>query len=203
MNVSSVFNVSQLTEELIKLCELAWRRGFMSGWSGNASARLDESSFLITAAGAIKGFLTQNDFVIIGSDGERLAGELRASSEWRVHASLYDALPAARFILHTHPVALQALELRETGKDARAFLSLPLYEARVWLAKLTFARAAPPGSPDAGLAAADAVSGRNNLPRAVWLPLHGLCAVAATPRDTFALTDELEHLASITLKAFP
>lgn len=186
-------------KELSELCRLAWERGFMAGWSGNASAKMDEDTFLITAAGAIKGTLKPSDFVLSRLNGE-VMGEGRPSSEWRLHARVYEALPEARVVLHTHPTAMQAVEL--IGGCGEDFLNAPIYEARVWRKRLAVARETKPGEAEVGAEGASAATraAKEGLPCAVWLPLHGLCAIGGKPMDTFALTDELERLADICLR---
>lgn len=186
-------------DELSALCRLAWERGFMAGWSGNASAKIGEDTFLITAAGAIKGLLAPGDFVLSRLNGE-LLGDGCPSSEWRLHARIYEALPGARFVLHTHPAAMQAVEL--IGAGGEDFLDAPIYEAKVWRKRLAVARETRPGEAEVGVEGASAAkrAAKEGLPCAVWLPLHGLCAIGVKPMDTFALTDELERLAEICLR---
>lgn len=191
--------LAEAVESLADCCRIAWREGMMRGWSGNASLRLG-GKMLITASGAAKGHLRPGQCVLMELDGSGICGGSKPSSEWRVHSALYAAMPQGRAILHTHPRALQALELAlaEKGEWPARFLDLPLYEAGMWRGCLRIAPALAPGGEELARAAAAVMTPREP-PCAVWLQGHGLCALGATLEEALCLTEELEHLAEVQL----
>lgn len=192
-----------LAEAAVSICEIcnkAWQKNLMAGWSGNASLRL-EAGILITAAGAAKGFLRPEDCLLATAAGKRLSGG-RPSSESGVHLALYAKFPECKAILHTHPTALQALEAGspETSNPCKALAALPLHEAAYWSAHFQYAPSFPPGRPEVARAVG-AVAFNAPLPLGIWLARHGLVCMGETLLDCLCLTEELEHLAQVALAA--
>jgi L-fuculose-phosphate aldolase len=100
--------------ELVKLGHFLYDRGFIAGISGNCSARLDESSFLITPTGRCKGELAPVDLIIV-----RLNGPIpeMASVEAKVHCAIYKTRGDVGAIIHAHPPFLTGLALAHIGLD--------------------------------------------------------------------------------------
>lgn len=201
----------KLIAELISVCNIAWQEGFMSGFSGNASLRIDGDKFLVTAAGCRKGQLKANEFLAVNKKLEILSGTGKPSSESAMHIAAYESAPMCNAVLHTHPLYLQILEEKGGLNDSRGgiFRNLPLYEAAMWLPKFFIADESIPGTGDvaesirkiighiAGSHQAG-ISDDNFLPIAIWMPKHGLCALGKTLEEALGITEELEHLAHIS-----
>ncbi|MEE6247124.1 MAG: class II aldolase/adducin family protein, partial [Pseudomonadota bacterium] len=86
----------QLTEqyqhvEKIGLNELA---------SGNLSCRLGDS-MLISPSGATADTIAPDNIVKVSLDGQ-WEGERKPSSEWRMHAAIYEAHEKTNAVVHTH-----------------------------------------------------------------------------------------------------
>jgi L-fuculose-phosphate aldolase len=89
--------------------ELA-RLGMNAVSSGNVSVRLGKG-MLITPTGCTAEGLRAADIVATDFDGDSKA-KLRPSSEWTMHAQIYQRVPDAHCVVHTHAdscVALSAL----------------------------------------------------------------------------------------------
>lgn len=187
---------------ICSVCRIAWREGMMSGWSGNASVRIGKNVFAITRAGSAKGFIEPGDCLLVNDAGQVLAGAGSPSSETALHLALYAASQSCNAILHTHPVCMQALNLLLGGRNMqeREFLRLPLYESRMWRQRLFLADALAPGSPELAQSAAKSLPNQAPLPCAIWLPEHGLCAMAENLLSALCMSEELEHLANVQLK---
>ena len=187
-------------DEIRRVCHNAWEKGLMAGWSGNASIKT-ENGIVITTSGTPKGFLNDQDFLLIDMQASIVAGWTKPSSETLLHLELYRAYPSCRAIFHTHPACLQALAIKMGGLPDyhEEFLNLPLYEAEMWKPRLFFGAAFPAGSREVALNAVDACEGRFCLPCAIWLERHGLAACGEDLRQAFCLTEELEHLAKVQL----
>lgn len=193
-------------KSLRRLCRAAWRQGLMAGFNGNASARCREMPdyCLVTCSGSAKGALGVSDFCLVRlSDGAWRKEPCRRSpsSELGVHLAIY-AKSAAGVILHTHPPALLAMEIAKGSLD-----DLPLFEAASWSRRLAHVRRLAPGTAELAEACATAtealVAGgaAGQEGGALWLSGHGLCAFGQNAQWTLALTEQLEHLASIWLAA--
>lgn len=194
-------------EEMRRICRDAWQGALLSGCNGNASQRLGDSGILcMTRSGAAKGRLQAADLCLVEASSGQVLANGPASSEAAVHLALYAARPECGAVLHSHPRHLLALSLvlQAQGEDSHALLRLPLYEAEVWRARLTFAPAIAPGSSELAAAVGEAasalpVSVGNPKGGAVWLAGHGLCCFAPSLGEALTMSEELEHLAAVQL----
>ena len=75
--------------------------GLSPQMSGNVSAR-NGGTILITPSGIPYTELSPDDISEIGLDGQVLAGPHAPSSEWQMHAAIYEAFPDAGGIVHAH-----------------------------------------------------------------------------------------------------
>ena len=92
--------------------------GLSQGSSGNASVR-SAKGFWITPTGMAPQRMRADDAVEIDPGGRVLAGTLRPSSEWPMHAAIYRARPDAQAIVHCH--SRHATALACCGRDIPAF----------------------------------------------------------------------------------
>jgi L-fuculose-phosphate aldolase len=83
------------------------RRGLNAASAGNVSART-EFGMRITPTGARVDGIRAEDIVTMDFSG-RFEGVLRPSSEWAMHAAIYQQNEAARVIVHAHSDAATAL----------------------------------------------------------------------------------------------
>ena len=92
--------------------------GLSLGSSGNASARSAHGMW-ITPTGLPPERMGPHDAVEVTLSGRVLAGTLRPSSEWPMHAAIYRARPDALAIVHCH--SRHATALACCGRDIPAF----------------------------------------------------------------------------------
>lgn len=111
---------SALREEICRVGESLFARGYTVGSAGNISARLDDG-FLITPTDACLGRLDPDRLARLDAAGEQISGD-RASKTIRLHRAIYDADPEVRAVVHTHSTHLVALSLTP-GVDPANILS--------------------------------------------------------------------------------
>ena len=169
-----------------------WLRGLFAGFNGNVSMRQGER-VVITATGSAKGHLTPKDLAVVDLASGAPLSSARASSELAVHLEIYRNQPRAQAIVHTHPPQLLALSLRGEGP----LLDLPLFEGRVFADKRTRVPAHPPGTPELGQAAGRASREFD----AVFMDNHGLVCWGESMTLALGLSEELESLAGIAIRA--
>lgn len=99
-------NFEEITIGLSECGRDFYRRGWVFGTSGNFSARISREPFrmCITASGNDKGKLNETQFLEVDEDTQVIGGEGKPSSETLLHLRLYDLIPDANSILHTHSV---------------------------------------------------------------------------------------------------
>lgn len=181
-----------VAREIREACAAGWSRGLFSGFNGNVSVRLGET-MIITRSGAAKGFLAPGGLTTMDVATGATTGAGTPSSECAVHLEIYRRVPDARAVVHTHPPNLLALDVATGGVD----LDLPLFEAEFYKAKLTALAPMQPGTKELGEAVGRAAEGHE----AVFMGHHGLVVHAATPLAALALSEELDSLAGIVLRA--
>jgi L-fuculose-phosphate aldolase len=93
----------RLREELVKFGRLCYERHLLVAMDGNLSALLPDGNVLCTKAGCHKGFLTDDDLVVIDRSGRKLRGTGNPTSEMAMHLACYDERPDIRSVIHTHP----------------------------------------------------------------------------------------------------
>lgn len=100
--MTSAGNEAELRRAIVEAqCNLV-SRGLTSGTSGNVSARLTADEMLITPTGVAPDELLPAHIVRTDLAGRPVGEQLAPSSEWRIHADIYRARPAAAAVVHCH-----------------------------------------------------------------------------------------------------
>jgi len=105
-------DIPDLSRQMMAAGELFHRRGWVPATGGNFSARLSPYLVLITASGNHKGELGEDDFLVAGLDGKPLEALRKASYETLLHMQIYQRMPTAGAVLHTHSPANTVLSRR-------------------------------------------------------------------------------------------
>ena len=169
--------------QLARIAAQLQSSGLNAGTSGNVSIRATDG-LLVTPSAVPPDLMTAEAMVELTDDGElRSAGV--PTSEWRIHAAIYNKFPAAGAIVHTHSTYATALaSLRE---------DLPAFHYQVAKAGghlIACAQYAPFGSPELSDAVIAALGDR----RVCLMANHGMIAYAPTLDEAFALALEVETL---------
>jgi L-fuculose-phosphate aldolase len=171
---------------MIASCRGMVAAGLVSGTSGNISGRTAEG-MMITPSGVEYGAMAAADMVGLTLAGEPLApGGRRASTEWRMHARVYESRPDVRAIVHTHSPHATALACLRRP--------IPPFHYMVAVAGGTDVPCTPYatfGSEELATHAAAALVDRH----ACLLANHGVLAVAGSLSAALALAVEIETLA--------
>ncbi len=116
--------------EIIEVAHRAYGHRLVPGASGNVSVRSHDdtdSEFLISASGTCLGYLAPEQLVPFPTGGTEAR---QPSSEAKLHAALYRALPRARALLHYHGTwTILAAEACEAEHEWRPSLALPEFTA--------------------------------------------------------------------------
>jgi L-fuculose-phosphate aldolase len=76
--------------------------GLVSGTWGNISARADKNSMVITPSGRKYEELTIDEMVVVNIKNLAYEGNIKPSSEIKLHAEIYKARPKIKVVIHTH-----------------------------------------------------------------------------------------------------
>ena len=77
-------------------------RGLVEGTWGNCSLRIDDSLMAVTPSGRRYEDMTPNDIVIMDYHTLEVIGDIKPSSEKKVHAQLYKTRKDVNAVIHTH-----------------------------------------------------------------------------------------------------
>jgi L-fuculose-phosphate aldolase len=101
----------EVANQVVDLYRAAATRGLISDTAGNVSARLGDvhtGAMAMTPSGAMPDTTGPGDLAHVSMTGATLNSATR-SSEWAMHAAVYQTCPGSAFILHTHADACTAL----------------------------------------------------------------------------------------------
>ncbi len=109
----------ELRLAMVEVGRCMYEQGYIAGTDGNLSVRLSSGNILATPSGVAKGRLDTSDLVVTDAEGNLVAGDLRPSSELKVHLAAYRLRPQVTAVVHAHPKAaiahsLAGISLSET-----------------------------------------------------------------------------------------
>jgi len=168
--------------------------GFVTGTSGNVSARTPEGAVLITPSGLDYGGLEPQDVVLVSAEGQVLEGSLEPSSETAMHTGIYRARPEVGAVVHTH--ARFATTLACLGWSIP-----PVHYMLTTLSEDGAVPLAPYATYGTEALARYAGEALGPSKKACLLQNHGTIAVGESPGEAFSRTVVLEEMAEIYYRA--
>ncbi|MCX6083605.1 MAG: class II aldolase/adducin family protein [Caldiserica bacterium] len=88
--------------KLVEIAKRLYERNMNAALGGNVSIRLADE-IAITPASINKGFMTEDDVVVVDMEGNKLRGNGKPSSEGKLHYQVYKLRPDVQAIIHAHP----------------------------------------------------------------------------------------------------
>jgi L-fuculose-phosphate aldolase len=183
-------NESSLRREIVKYSHLVWQQGYLVSMDGNLSVRLDDNHFLVTKAGCHKGFLSEDDVVVVDAKGQLVRGEGRPTSEVFMHLAVYEERPDVRAVIHTHPPHAIAFTLANKSLER-----LVLPEVVLTIGTIPTVPYVTTGTK----ALADSLRPAIQTRDALILDRHGAVTVGTTLHEAFCKLETLEHTAKVLL----
>lgn len=107
----------ELRRALCEFTRRAYRQRLFISTQGSYSARVDSSSFLITATGADRATLDAGDLVLVS--GGRVEAGKTPSRAWRSHEAIYQRHPGIGAVINAYPVNATAFSVTGTRLDTR------------------------------------------------------------------------------------
>jgi L-fuculose-phosphate aldolase len=166
---------------------LLTEEGLIGPEDGNLSARIDNTSFLVTPAGRDKGNLEPDDLFEVEIHSHRLPEG--ASTETGMHRAIYARFPSVHGVVHAHPEKVLAL-----AADGKAPDPALLPNGGTVLDRVSFIDDFPPGSRSL---AEEVAKGLARAP-ALVLVAHGAVTVGSTVDQAVVRMVRLERLALLT-----
>lgn len=182
--------VLNYNERVLEAAKKMHRDGLVAGTSGNVSM-LDRvnQAIAITPSGLDYEVMEAEDITVIDFNGKIIEGCQKPSSEWRMHAVMYEKLPDVGAIVHTHaPYATSFSVLNER-------IPVVLIEMVLLGGDVQVAPFAMSGSRNLGLSVADTLLKTDRY--ACLLQNHGAVTIGETLEEAMMRSIYLEDAAKI------
>ena len=176
-----------LRRRMVEVMQAMDARGLNRGTSGNVSARLGEG-MLVTPSGVPPEKLTPEAMVFIDGDDAIAPGQLKPSSEWRMHMGILRRRPDVGGVVHCH--SRHATILACAGRP------IPAVHYMVGVSggpSVPVAPYAAFGSEELAEGVVTALEGRY----ATLMANHGQIAVAPSLGMALAIAEEIEEQAAV------
>lgn len=184
----------ELRQDIILACRMMYQQKLVTATDGNISARLPDGNLLITPSGVSKGFVREDQLIIIDRKGNKLAGapNLRASSEIQLHLVCYDLRDDIDAVVHAHPPTAVAFSI---AGISLAQCVLP--EVILTFGSIPTAEYGTPSTKELP----DSIVNTIVTNDAIILERHGSVTVGTNVQDAYFKLEKMEHAAEITYRA--
>lgn len=182
----------ELIQDIVEVGRRIWLRGYVAANDGNISIQIGQDEFLCTPTGVSKGFMTPEMIIKVNSAGEVLSGDLKPSSELKMHLRAYRERPDVNAIVHAHPPVSTAFAVAGMPLNKKF-----LPEVIVTLGEIPLARYATPSTDEVPEAVAELVKDHD----AVLLANHGALTLGSDVFNAYYKLETMEHYANISLLA--
>lgn len=159
--------IEEMKREVCDWAKQSYDEKLFAGTSGNLSL-YDGENMAITPTCVPYETMTPEDIVVIKLDGTVLEGKYQPSSEWRMHAAVYEAKPEVSAIIHTHSPYATAFAVNNSRIPTILIEMVPFLGGDVPLAKF-----AVPGTKEVGFEAVKVMEERTGC----LLANHGVLTV--------------------------
>jgi len=194
-------NEVQARDEICRVGESLFARGYVHATAGNISVRLENGDFLITPTDACLGFLEPTRLAKVTADGQQVSGD-KASKTLALHRRIYAAARQhdgnTSCVIHTHSTHCVSLTLQGETTDELLPPITPYFVMKVGhVPVIPYHR---PGDPDAALLVEATIQryiAQGTPIRAVMLARLGPNVWHETPASAMAVLEELEETARL------
>jgi len=169
--------------EICNIGEKVHQQGFVAANDGNISYRLSKDTFLITPTNVSKRELEPDGLIKIG--GDRIEGEKKPSSEYRMHLEIYKHRSDINSIIHVHSPYATAFAMIGKGMD-----ELIMPEVVVTLGKIPLVPYKTPSTQEFAEIVAEFASKWD----ALLLERHGVVTLGSDLRDAYYKLERTEHV---------
>ncbi|MDR7078588.1 L-fuculose-phosphate aldolase [Neobacillus niacini] len=182
---------NQEAKEMI--CEIGRRvynRNYVAANDGNISVKVGPNEIWTTPTGVSKGYMTADMMVKMDLSGIVISGNLKPSSEVKMHLRVYNENPEVNAVVHAHPPVATSFAIAGISLDKPV-----LPEAIVLLGNVPVAPYALPGTQEVP----DSIAPYCKTHNAVLLANHGALTWGRDLMEAHFRMESLEHYATILM----
>lgn len=187
-----------LRDEICRVGQSLFERGYVHATAGNISARQADGGFLITPSDACLGTLDPARLAQLDAHGVQTSGE-RASKTLTLHRRIYAADAAAGCVIHTHSTHLVALTLEGVWQPDDILPPITPYFVMMvgHVPLIPYHRPGDAGVGDLVAQRIASMAARGTPIRAVMLDRLGPNVWHGSPAQASAVLEELEETAKL------
>jgi len=182
---------AELRQQVLEAGRRLKDRFFVAANDGNISARLPGDLFLVTPTGVNKGDLSPDMLLTVDATGKVVAGQLKPTSELKMHLAIYRRRPEVQAIVHAHPPTATGFATAGLRLDQDVILP----EVIFGLGSIGFAEYGTPSTEEVP----QAVEREIGSCEALLLANHGALTVGGTVMQAYFRMETLEMYARIRL----
>ena len=183
---------ARLKEDIVEVGRRIYNLGFVAANDGNISVRIGDNEILATPTGVSKGFMTPEMIIKVDMAGNQLEGEMKPSSELKLHLEVYRQRPDVRAVLHAHPPVATAFAVAGIPLDRPV-----LPEIVITLGTIPIAQYATPSTEELPASVRPYLEKHD----AILLENHGALTVGNDLFNALFKMEQIEHFAKISLFA--
>jgi L-fuculose-phosphate aldolase len=175
------------------ICEIGRRvynRNYVAANDGNISVKVGPDEIWTTPTGVSKGYMTPDMMVKMDLSGQVLSGNMKPSSEVKMHLRVYNENPEVNAVVHAHPPVATSFAIAGIPLDKPV-----LPEAIVLLGTVPVAPYALPGTQEVP----DSIAPYCKTHNAVLLANHGALTWGRDLMEAYFRMESLEHYATILM----
>jgi L-fuculose-phosphate aldolase len=175
------------------ICEIGRRvynRNYVAANDGNISVKVSPNEIWTTPTGVSKGYMTADMMVKMDLSGKVISGNLKPSSEVKMHLRVYNENPEVNAVVHAHPPVATSFAIAGISLDKPV-----LPEAIVLLGNVPVAPYALPGTQEVP----DSIAPYCKTHNAVLLANHGALTWGRDLMEAYFRMESLEHYATILM----
>ena len=181
-------NFYALRQEICRTGKMLHQCGFVAGYDGNISVRVERDLVLSTPTSVCKGMMQPEDLVLADMNGRQLDGRRNPSTELGMHLLFYRMRPEVRAVVHAHPPTATAFATVGQALDE------PLVaEVVVTFGSIPLAPYGMPGTSELHDALRPYIPGHD----AILMANHGVVTCGYDLRDAYMKMEKVEHYARI------
>jgi L-fuculose-phosphate aldolase len=178
----------KLKKQICEIGKRIYEKGYVAANDGNISVKVEEDTFIVTPTGVSKGFMTPEMLIKVDGDGNLIEGDLKPTSEIKMHLRVYKERSDINSVVHFHPPFATAFAIAGIPLN---FATMP--EAIINLGTIPIAEYGTPSTDELANAIIPYIHNHNG----VLLENHGALTWADTLEKAYFLMESLESCAKI------